>query len=29
VFGQQPRELAKFAEAAEGVRRGSFGIQRV
>jgi subfamily B ATP-binding cassette protein MsbA len=29
VFGQQSRELAKFAEAAEGVRRSFFAIQRV
>jgi len=29
VFGQQARELAKFSEAADGVRRGLFGIQRV
>jgi ABC-type multidrug transport system fused ATPase/permease subunit len=26
VFGQQSSELVKFAAAAEGVRRGSFGI---
>jgi subfamily B ATP-binding cassette protein MsbA len=28
VFGQQPREFGKFADASERVREGIFGIQR-